>query len=87
MVSGVERAGGGRIIPALRYRNAGAAIDWLCKAFGFKKKMVVPAEGGRVAHAELVLGNGMIMLGDAETEYGRVVRPPERVNTQGIYVE
>ena len=66
-----------------------AAIDWLCKAFGFEKKMVVPAEGGRAAHAELVLGNGMIMLGDAETEYGRVVRPaepPERVNTQGIYV-
>jgi uncharacterized glyoxalase superfamily protein PhnB len=89
MVSGVERAGGGRIIPALRYRNAGAAVDWLCKAFGFEKKMVVPAEGGRVAHAELVLGNGMIMLGDAEAEYGRVVRPPEppeRVNTQGIYV-
>ena len=89
MVSGVERAGGGRIIPALRYRNAGAAIDWLCKAFGFEKKMVVPAEGGRVAHAELVLGNGMIMLGDAEAEYGRVVRPPEPpegVNTQGIYV-
>ncbi len=31
----------------------------------------------------------MIMLGDAETEYGRVVRPPqppERINTQGIYV-
>jgi uncharacterized glyoxalase superfamily protein PhnB len=45
MVSGVERAGGGRIIQALRYRNAGAAIDWLCKAFGFEKKMVVPAEG------------------------------------------
>src|SRR5262249_17031203 len=89
MVSGVERAGGGRIIPALRYRNAGAAIDWLCKAFGFEKKMVVPAEGGRVAHAELVLGNGMIMLGDAEPEYGRVVRPPEpqeRVSTQGMYV-
>src|SRR5262249_54110338 len=89
MVSGVERAGGGRIIPALRYRNAGEAIDWLCKAFGFEKKMVVPAEGGRVAHAELVLGNGMIMLGDAETEYGHAVRPPEppeRVNTQGIYV-
>ncbi len=26
-------------MPALRYRNAGAAIDWLCKAFGFEKKM------------------------------------------------
>jgi uncharacterized glyoxalase superfamily protein PhnB len=47
MVSGVERAGGGRIIPALRYRNAGAAIDWLCKAFGFEKKMVVTVRPSR----------------------------------------
>jgi uncharacterized glyoxalase superfamily protein PhnB len=36
---------GGRIIPALRYRNGAAAIDWLCTAFGFKRKMVVPGEG------------------------------------------
>jgi uncharacterized glyoxalase superfamily protein PhnB len=89
MASGIERAEGGRIMPALRYRNAGAAIDWLCKAFGFEKKMAVPTEDGRIADAELVLGNGMIMLGDAKAEYGSLVRPPgppQRVNTQGMYV-
>jgi uncharacterized glyoxalase superfamily protein PhnB len=47
MVNGVEREPGGRIIPALRYRNGAAAIDWLCKAFGFEKKMVVPGEGAQ----------------------------------------
>ena len=86
MVNGVEKVEGGRIIPALRYRNGQAAIDWLCKSFGFEKKMVVPGDGGRITHAELVLGNGIIMLGDMETEYGgfvRAPRPPERVNTQG----
>jgi len=89
MVNGVEREQGGRIIPALRYKNATAAIDWLCKAFGFERKMVVPGDGGSIAHAELTLGNGMIMLGDAETEYGWLVQPPNpptRVNTQGTYV-
>ena len=89
MVNEVERQPGGRIIPALRYRNGAAAIDWLCKAFGFERKMVVPGEGGSIAHAELTLGNGMIMLGDAETEYGWLVQlpaPPTRVNTQGTYV-
>lgn len=89
MVNGVETEQGGRIIPALRYRNATAAIDWLCNAFGFERKMVVPGEGGSIAHAELTLGNGMIMLGDAETEYGWLVQPPApptRVNTQGTYV-
>lgn len=50
--------------------------------------MVVPAEGGRIAHAELTLGNGMIMLGGVETEYGRLVAAPNKVQpvTQGIYV-
>jgi uncharacterized glyoxalase superfamily protein PhnB len=89
MVNGVERQPGGRIIPALRYRNRAAAIDWLYKAFGFERKMVVPGEGGSIAHAELTLGNGMIMLGDAETEYGWLVQPPQpptRANTQGTYV-
>ena len=78
----------GRIIPALRCRNAAAAIDWLCAAFGFERKMVVLANGGRVAHAELALGNGMIMLGDVETEYGRLVAAPNKGEpvTQGIYV-
>ena len=50
--------------------------------------MVVPAEGGKIAHAELTLDNGMIMLGDVETEYGRLVAAPEKGApvTQGIYV-
>jgi len=87
-MSGEGNANGGRIIPALRYRNAAAAIDWLCQAFGFERKMVVPADGGRVAHAELTLGNGMIMLGDVETEYGRLVAAPNKGEpvTQGLYV-
>ena len=34
------------IIPTLRYRDGQAAIDWLCKAFGFKKQLVVPDKSG-----------------------------------------
>ena len=87
-MSEVANVSGGRIIPALRYRNAAAAIDWLCSAFGFERKMVVLADGGRIAHAELTLGNGMVMLGDVETEYGRLVAAPSHGEpvTQGIYV-
>jgi len=82
------KARGGRIIPTLRYREAAPAIDWLCRVFGFERRMVVPTEGGKIAHAELTLGNGMIMLGDAETDYGRMVVAPEKAQpvTQGIYV-
>ena len=67
------------IIPTLRYRDAAGAIDWLCKAFGFEAHLVVPGEGESIAHAQLVLGNGMIMLGSAgDDEFGQLQRPLER---------
>jgi uncharacterized glyoxalase superfamily protein PhnB len=54
------------VIPCLRYRDAPAAIEWLCRAFGFEKHLVVPGESGTIAHAELSFGNGMIMLGSVK---------------------
>ncbi len=78
------------IIPSMRYRDAAAAIDWLCKAFGFEKHLVVPGENGTIAHAELTFGNGMVMLGSARNdEYGKVVKTPQDiggVGTQSPYV-
>jgi uncharacterized glyoxalase superfamily protein PhnB len=56
------------IIPTLRYKDAAAAIDWLCNAFGFEKHLVVPAENGMIAHAQLVFGNGMVMLGSSRDD-------------------
>src|SRR3546814_2095903 len=44
------------IIPCLRYRDALAAIDWLCRAFGFEKHAVY-ADGDTVHHAQLTFGN------------------------------
>jgi uncharacterized glyoxalase superfamily protein PhnB len=38
------------VIPVLRYREASAAIEWLCAAFGFEKNLVVPNEDGTIAH-------------------------------------
>lgn len=51
------------IVPCLRYKDAPAAIAWLCRAFDFEEHLVVPGEGGTVAHAQLTYGRGMIMLG------------------------
>jgi len=56
------------IFPCLRYQDAPAAIEWLCTAFGFEKQAVHPGPDGTVAHAELRLGNGMIMLGSPKGE-------------------
>jgi uncharacterized glyoxalase superfamily protein PhnB len=77
------------VIPALQYRDAPAAVDWLCQAFGFEKRMVVPGENGTIAHAELAFGNGMVMLGSRkDTDYGRLLTEPRQAGavTQGLYV-
>ena len=68
------------IFPALRYRDAPAAIEWLGRAFGFEARMVVDGAPGTVAHAELACGRAMIMLGsmrppDAD-EYSAAAPPP-----------
>ena len=58
------------IYPALRYHDARAAIDWLGEAFGFTEKQVHEGDGGTIAHAELsVPGGGVLMLG-SEPEGG-----------------
>ena len=79
------------IIPAMRYHDAPAAIEWLCRAFGFEKHLVVPGENGNIAHAQLIFGNGMIMLGsvDNKSEFGKLVMTPRDfggVGTQSPYV-
>ena len=65
------------VIPTLRYQDAPVAIEWLCEAFGFEKHLVVPGESGTIAHAQLVFGNGMIMLGSAlDREFDKLQKPP-----------
>ena len=54
----------GSIIPTMIFRNVDKAIEWLGTAFGFQTHLVVRGEAGTVAHAQLVLAGGMIMLGE-----------------------
>jgi uncharacterized glyoxalase superfamily protein PhnB len=78
------------IVPCLRYQDAPKAIEWLCTVFGFEKHLVVPGDNGGIAHAQLTLGNGMIMLGGgAQSAYADLVKVPTEVNgynTQSTYV-
>lgn len=54
------------VTPGLLYRNAPAAIGWLCRAFGMQERLVVPGSEGRIVHAHLTIGNGGVMLSSAE---------------------
>jgi uncharacterized glyoxalase superfamily protein PhnB len=74
------------VIPWLRYEDATAAIEWLCRAFGMREHFVIRDEHGGIAHAQLTLGDGMIMVGEARDD-GLNVKTPAAAGcvTQGIY--
>ena len=60
-----------RIIPYLVYRDAPAAIEFLCKAFGFTERFRYAMPDGRIGHAELVLGDAaVIYLASVYSEMG-----------------
>jgi uncharacterized glyoxalase superfamily protein PhnB len=66
------------VFPTLKYDDAHAAIEFLTTALGFEKHAVYETDDGKVAHAELRHGDGMVMLGsrgegDAAYEPGRAV--------------
>src|SRR5438067_13893017 len=50
--------------PYLIVRDGAAAIDFYQKVFGATLRMKLDAPGGRVGHAELEIGNGLVMLAD-----------------------
>ena len=58
------------LIPCLRYKDAPAAIDFLCDAFGFHRHAVYPddADPSIIHHAQLTLDGGMVMLGSTGSE-------------------
>ena len=72
---------------AVSYRDPWAALDWLEKAFGFERSMVITDKDGRLAHSEMKFGDGYLMVG---SEWADFVASPASVggkNTQSIHVQ
>ncbi len=78
------------IIPTMRYKNASAAIQFLCDAFGFTKYFIHQEEDGTVPHAQLLFGNAMIMVSsEKDNEFGKLVGTPNAhngINTMSPYI-
>jgi uncharacterized glyoxalase superfamily protein PhnB len=75
------------IMPTMRYRNAPAAIDWLCQVLGFARHAVYANPDGSIAHAELTLGGGMIMLGSEKNDEYHLKSPGELgAETRSSYI-
>ncbi|QES46971.1 glyxoylase [Streptomyces venezuelae] len=78
-----------RVTPYLCVDGAAAAIDFYVSVLGAAERMRMPAPGGRIGHAELELGNSVIMLADEHPDIG--FRSPKAVGgtpvTLHVYVE
>ena len=58
------------VVPMLTYEDVAAAAEWLGRAFGFEESGERFADDeGRVTHAELSFGGGLILLGFASPDY------------------
>lgn len=57
------------VIPMLSYEDGIAALEWLTKAFGFRERARLKAPDGRLSHAEMEAGDGLIMLASPTPDY------------------
>ena len=76
-----------RIACVVFYEDASAAIDWLCRAFGFEVRLKVQMDNGRIAHSELTFGEGVIMIADVGGQTpNRSPKSIGGVNTQHLSI-
>jgi len=57
--------GNQRIIPYILYDDAPAALDFLCRAFGFTERFRIPMDDGALGHAEIAIEDNIVMLATA----------------------
>jgi uncharacterized glyoxalase superfamily protein PhnB len=62
-------APGATVVPILVYEDVAKAVDWLRDTFGFRERLRVEGRGGVVYHAQMLVGDGTIMLGRQGGEY------------------
>ena len=70
----------------LVYEDVAKAIDWLCDTFGFTERLRGAGPGGSVAHAQLAIAGGAVMLGRPGGEF-RPPRPNEVSQYVHVHVE
>jgi len=74
------------VTPYLVVRGAAKAIDFYKRAFGAKEKLRMEGPDGKVAHAEIVIGNSTVMLGDEMPQMGATAPPTVGGTTAGLFI-
>ena len=74
------------VTPYIICRGAARAIDFYKRAFGAKERLRMDAPNGTIAHAELQIGDSIVMLGDEMPQMGATA--PETVGgtASGLFI-
>jgi uncharacterized glyoxalase superfamily protein PhnB len=72
--------------PSVLYKDPFAALDWLEKAFGFKRSMIITDDKGNFAHAEMEFEDGYIMVGSEWADFASSPSSIGGKNTQLLHV-
>jgi uncharacterized glyoxalase superfamily protein PhnB len=74
------------VMVGICYRDPRAALAWLEAAFGFETSLVIEGPDGRIAHSEMKVGDGLIMVGHEWDEQHRSPQSLGGFNTQSAHV-
>lgn len=78
-----------RVMPYLSVDDADAAIAFYVRVFGAQERMRMDAPGGKIGHAEIQIGDAVVMLADEFSDMGG--KSPRTVGgtpvTVMVYVE
>jgi uncharacterized glyoxalase superfamily protein PhnB len=69
------------------YKDPSAALDWLEKAFGFERSLLVTDKDGNVGHAEMRFGDGLIYVGSQWCDSVASPALLDGKNTQSVHVQ
>lgn len=76
-----------RITPYLLYEDVDAIVDWLVESCGFTERLRMAGEDGRSNHAEVALGDGVVMMGNPGTGYQNPRRRGGHTQLVYVYVD
>jgi len=72
------------VTPYLAVDDAAEAIEYYTKAFGATERVRMEAPGGKIGHAELEIGDSLVMLSDALPQFS--TRPPNELGGTSVSV-
>jgi PhnB protein len=72
------------VTPYLMIDGCAAAIDYYKRVFGATERMRMPADDGKIGHAELEIGDSVVMMADEDARLG--YRSPKAIGGSPVMI-